>query len=258
MCKPASFIVTHGNRAHWSVTTDSHHEIIAEHGLRETDARGDIALVPVEVTPPDGNLSLPLSKWSFAVDFAGHSRDLPEWWDEEKAEKACRAALKDWAAVRLRGWRVKEAFSPVHPFKVAPVAMTREEVLVLVRDWASVRDSVWASVGASVRASVWASAWASVGDSVRDSVWASVGASVRASVWASVGAPVRDSVWAYTGSLFSNIKTWNYTDHKDPWGSIRKLWISGYVPSFGGTTWRVHAYKDARVVYEFTKAEVSK
>ncbi len=69
---------------------------------------------------------------------------------------------------------------------------------------ASVRDSVWASVGDSVRDSVWASVgdgvgdgvWASVGDSVRDSVWASVRASVRDGVGASVRASVGASVWA--------------------------------------------------------------
>jgi len=55
---------------------------------------------------------------------------------------------------------------------------------------ASVRDSVWTSVGTSVRNSV----WASVRDSVGDSVWASVGTSVRDSVRASVRASVRDFV----------------------------------------------------------------
>ena len=71
--------------------------------------------------------------------------------------------------------------------------------------WASVRASVGDSVRASVGDSVWASIRASVGDSVRASVWASVGASVwasvrasvRASVWASVGASVWDSVGAH-------------------------------------------------------------
>ena len=58
--------------------------------------------------------------------------------------------------------------------------------------WDSVRDSVWNSVEASVRDSVRDSVW----NSVRDSVWASVRASVLASVWDSVEASVWDSVWA--------------------------------------------------------------
>ena len=76
---------------------------------------------------------------------------------------------------------------------------------------ASVWDSVWASVGASVWASVWDSVWASVGDSVWASVWvsveASVGASVKASVKDSVGASVWDSVWASVGaSVWASVK----------------------------------------------------
>ena len=83
-------------------------------------------------------------------------------------------------------------------------------------------------------------------------MWDSVGASVGASVWASVGDSVWDSVWAsvhgYIGSLFPNITAWNYCDRKNPWRSIRKLWINGYVPSFDGTTWRLHRGPKARVV----------
>lgn len=55
---------------------------------------------------------------------------------------------------------------------------------------------------------------ASVGDSVRDSVWASVGASVGDSVWASVGdsvrASVRDSVWDSVGDWSHYV---NYGDY---------------------------------------------
>jgi hypothetical protein len=101
----------------------------------------------------------------------------------------------------------------------------------LIKDFgASVRDSVWASVGDSVRDSVWASVGDSVRASVRDSVWASVRASVWASVWASVGdsvgdsvrasvgdsvgASVRDSVWASVGdSVWASV----YGQHDAGW-----------------------------------------
>jgi len=107
--------------------------------------------------------------------------------------------------------------------------------------WVSVRDSVWDSVWASVGDSVWAS--------VRDSVWASVGDSV----WASVGASVGDSVWAYTGGLFPNITQWKYAEKlgPDPWRPFLTLWYAGYVPSFDGKTWRLHAGKDAKIVLEW-------
>ena len=110
--------------------------------------------------------------------------------------------------------------------------------------WASVRDSVgasvWDSVGASVWDSVWASVWDSVWDSVRDSVWDSVGDSVWDSVWASVGA----SVWAYISSFFD-------IGYKLDFSPAVKLWEAGLVPSFDGTTWRLHSGKDAKIVYEW-------
>ena len=101
MCNPASMIMTKGHRTHWSEKTDSHHEIIMEFGLRETDARGAINIVPVEIVPPNGDMTKPLSKWKFTVDYAGFTRDLPEWFDAEKAEASTRAALKAWAKAKL-------------------------------------------------------------------------------------------------------------------------------------------------------------
>jgi len=219
----------------WSEMTDSHHEIIEEFNLCESGVRG-VNVVPIEICPPDGDLSLPLSKWTYSVDYQEYSRDLPEWYDSERSEQRARAALKEWAKHRLKGWKVKEAFKPVNPLKIkADETLDKEGLL-----------RVWASVRASVRASV----WDSVGDSVWDSVGASVGDSVGDSVWA--------SVWAYIGSLFHNIKTWKYTDRKNPWASLRKLWIGGYVPSFDGKTWRLHAGVKAKIVFEITAEELRK
>jgi hypothetical protein len=98
-----------------------------------------------------------------------------------------------------------------------------------VRD--SVRDSVWDSV----RDSVW--------DSVRDSVWDSVGDSVWASVGDSVWDSVRDSVGAYMSSFFE-------VKYKYDFFSAVKLWEAGLVPSFDGNIWRLHAGKDAKIIYE--------
>ena len=119
-----------------------------------------------------------------------------------------------------------------------------------VRD--SVRDSVWYSVWASVGASVWNSVWNSVWDSVRDSVWDSVGASVRASVWDSVGA----SKWAYISSFFS-LDEWQLNRkivRENPFQPAIDLWEAGLVPSFDGEIWRLHAGKDAQIVYEMEGA----
>jgi hypothetical protein len=145
----------------------------------------------------------------------------------------------------------------VNPFDLPKVDKPTRTQIAQLKKWASVRDSVWASVGASVGASVWASVWASVGASVgasvrasvRDSVWASVRASVRDSVWASVRDSVRASVWAYTSSFF-DIK------YKYDFSPCVKLWEAGLVPSFDRTTWRLHSGKKADVVYEWVAERI--
>jgi len=295
MCNPASMVVVFKNRAKWSKHTDSHARIIAEYELRETDARGDIALVPVEILPPKGNLSLPLEDWVFKIDHAGYRRDLPYWWDARTAEESCRTALVDWAEAKLSGWRVKEAFKPINPLTLKCEPLPEERLIVLLANWDSVGNSVGNSVGASVRNSVgnsvgnsvWDSVWAnvrnsvgnsvwdgvwanvrnSVGNSVGNSVWAnvrnSVGNSVRNSVWNSVGNSVWDSVWdsvwAYTGSLFPNVTEWRHLEgNTDPWASVRTLWVNGYVPSFDGKTWRLHRGPKAKVVLKVNQRELSR
>ena len=100
-----------------------------------------------------------------------------------------------------------------------------------LREWASVRTSVRTSVGALVRTSV------------RTSVGALVRTSVRTSVCASVD--------AYTGGLFPHITSWKYAETlgEMPWRPLLNLWYAGYVPSFDGTTWRLHAGRKAEVVH---------
>ena len=139
----------------------------------------------------------------------------------------------------------------IHPFKdVKFDGEITEEILDKLKEWDSVRDSVWDSVRASVWDSVWDSVGASVRASVRDSVWDSVGASVWASVRDSVRDSVWASVWAYISSFF-NLESWRYTDsrsHINPFQSCIDLWEMGLVPNYDGTVWRLHSYKG--VVWE--------
>ena len=79
--------------------------------------------------------------------------------------------------------------------------------------------------------------WLKEWDLVRDSVWASV--------WYSVGDSVGDSVGGYISSFIS-------IEYKADFSSAVKLWEAGLVPSFDGTTWRLHSGKNADIVYEWT------
>ena len=194
----------------------------------------------------------PLTK-AFTVDQINSDRD-----DSEAAEK--------WANRQ----DFKEIVEPliikpiVNPFELPAVERVTDEQIDWLKSWASVLAPVWASVGNSVWASVryavvnsvgasvlalvgdlvWASVRASVRDSVRASVCDSVGNSVMDSVWDSVWDSVRDSVWAYISSFFA-------IDYKYDFSSAVKLWDAGLVPSFDGTTWRLHSGERAAVVFEW-------
>ena len=44
--------------------------------------------MPIEIYPNNGRLNTPISKWEYHEDFAGYSREYPEWYNKEKAEKS--------------------------------------------------------------------------------------------------------------------------------------------------------------------------
>jgi len=101
MCEPASMVVTK-RKVYWSEKTDSHSEIIEEFKIRECGVGGEINVVPVEIIPPGGDYTLPLSKWKFKIDYCGFARELPDWAiDTKRLEKRCRIVLKDWAKANL-------------------------------------------------------------------------------------------------------------------------------------------------------------
>jgi hypothetical protein len=129
----------------------------------------------------------------------------------------------------------------IHSLRDVFAGEVTDREIELLKQWGSVRDSV----RGSVRGLVWDSVRDSVGGSVWDSVWDSVGGLV----WASVG--------GYISSFF-NLQKWKYTEHeegKNPFQSCIDLWESGFVPSFDGKTWRLHAGKNAKIVYEAIDGE---
>ena len=77
-----------------------------------------------------------------------------------------------------------------------------------------------------------------------------------ASVWDSVWASVWDSVWAYISSFFA-LDEWQLNGEivrENPFQPAMDLWEAGLVPSFDGKVWRLHAGKDAQIVYELEGA----
>ena len=105
MCQPASFVITK-DRVFWSLRTDSHSAIITEYELHEHGSHGP-KIVKVEITPPDGDYTRPLTEWVYKVD----QDILPDWHDNADTESRSRDALDEWAAKRLllSGHHVVEA-----------------------------------------------------------------------------------------------------------------------------------------------------
>lgn len=244
MCEFFSFVTLHGEKYYFNwdqrkavdfKDCDSHSEIVKLHNLT------DDAVNCYEYNPLTKKLE---------VDC--------QYGEDDSEEVLAWLENLDWKTI-VEPLIIKPI---INPFTLPKVEKVTDEQIGWLKDWASVGDSVWDSIWASV--SVLTSIWASVGDSVGDSVWDSVWDSVRASVrdtiwesiWDSIWALVGDLVWtsvgvsvrAYVGSFFDIDYEYNFTP-------VIKLWESGLVPSYDGTTWRLHSGKDAKVVYAMRESE---
>jgi hypothetical protein len=106
----------------------------------------------------------------------------------------------------------------IHPFKDVKCGRITKKDMVLLAQWASVGDSVWASVRASVG----------------------------------------DSVWAETSSFFNlpKWKYIEHEEGKNPFQPCIDLWERGIVPSFDGKIWRLHTPKG--IAKEITVTELKK
>lgn len=164
--------------------------------------------------------------------------------------------IKQMAVSRERecGYKLSEVLFPFNPLVVFTDEEAMEKIvtpltLERLREWIAVQDSVEYSVGTSVRICI----QDSVGSHVWHSVRGSVGTYVRYSINHFVGDSVWASIWAYISSLFPDIEKWKYIDHElgvNPFQPGIDLWKSGFVPSFYGKKWRLHAGPKATVVWE--------
>jgi len=261
MCKAFSCIATR-KKVYWKIGLDSHEDIKDKFKLNDNSDK----LVPIEIIPVEGYMNMKNPKkypkaWKFTFD-----DNCPDWW-KQSHEKRCWKALELWYKEinKIIDWKYIKSIK--NPLETKPKKMTIKHIKSLKR-WKEANDSVWASVRDSVRASVWASVWDSVGAYARDSVrasvgasvWDSVGDSVRDSVRASVWASVWDSVGAYASYGFS-INKWKHITHKKgeyPYKCLVDLWKDGLVPSFDGKTWRIHAGRKAKIILEISESDLAK
>ena len=256
MCRAFSCLILKDGEVVWRAGLDSHENLI---DLLSDDQKKKEDYVRAEVVPPQDicyPYLHPELDWTLSID-----ETEPEWFSVTHRQNGIKA-FEEWKHQIYDNFNYKEALNPVNPSLVRLHKVSKNDISNLKRCM-KVSDSVWSSVWDSVRDSVWSSVWDSIGDSVWSSVWDSIGDSVWDSVWSSVWDSVWSSVWdsigGYIGSLFPNIKTWKYTGEleygkgKYPFQCYADLWRRGFILSFDGKKWRLHAGKDAHIVCELDR-----
>ena len=216
MCKAFSCIIDQVGTVTWKLGVDSHSDLARLGGYQDR-VLGEFA--KYEVTPRNGNYLHP-DEWVCRVD----ESPTPSWCGMHEKELVL-AAHKQWLSSLSK---LLNLHPTVHPFSLTPPTIT-ERHIQLLKEWASIRESVWALVR----------------DSVGDSVGASVEDSVEDSVWDSVV----DSVWAYVGTFFK-LPKWQ---EGYPFQSAVDLWEMGLVASFDGATWRLHGGSNGQVLYTISQ-----
>lgn len=96
MCNPASFVLTK-DQVFWSLTTDSHSDILFENNILEETNSDIVHVLRVEITPPDHDYSRPVSEWTFKTD----QDVLPTWYDPIDDEARARKALPAWIKAKV-------------------------------------------------------------------------------------------------------------------------------------------------------------
>jgi len=152
MCKAFSCLVTKSGNVYWKTGLDSHDGLVDQFKASDPELSDD--KVPplntfcrVEINPKNGNYLEPKQEWTLTVD----ERIVPSWWNTgNKYRPSCYSALRKWQKQVYSGINLEEARNPIHPFKIKPPRKITKQHLTLLREWASVRDSVGASVRAYI------------------------------------------------------------------------------------------------------------
>jgi len=267
MCQAVSMLATKSGKIYWKMGIDSHDDLIKAFKdkdplLKDSKEPPQNTFTRIEISPKNGDYLNPKkSNWQFKLD----EQIKPEWWDLFSIQgiDKCWGEWRKWKKEFYPLVNLKEAKKPINPIKIKHSDKVSKEELELLKEWASIRasigasiwdsirDSIGASIGDSIRLSIWDSIWDSIGASIRDSIRASIRASIGDFIRLSIGA----SIWAYIGYLFKGIKKWKYTEKIEtkgyPFMPAVKLWKKGLVPSYDGKVWRIHNMnKKAKVIWE--------
>lgn len=99
MCKFKSGIILKNKIELAPQDNESHSDLLDLLGIADTRFNASKVFVRAELTPPDGDIVVPIEKWNYNVD-----QDItPDWYDEDSTryENEFRAAVDDWIKENL-------------------------------------------------------------------------------------------------------------------------------------------------------------
>jgi hypothetical protein len=182
--------------------------------------------------------------------------------------RADLAEIKQMAIDREKtcGYKLSEVIFPFNPFTVYTEKEVTEKIVTpqiikKLNEWKTaletVLETVWGPVWGPAWGPAWETAWGPVLETVRETVRGPVLETVRETVrefireiaWESIP----NIISTYISSFFPGIEKWYGIEHEpgvNPFQSGVDLWRAGFVPSFDGKTWRLHAGPKATVVYK--------
>ena len=146
MCKAFSCIIEPDKKVTWKMGVDSRDQLLKIAGLPDdTLDPATIRFCRIEIAPKNGSYFEP-DEWVFKIDM-----DVtPTWWTLDH-KKACLKAHKKWLK-ELDKILIRKPI--IHPFRIEPPAEITEAHIALLREWASVRAlvgaSIWVLVGTLV------------------------------------------------------------------------------------------------------------
>ena len=94
MCKFKSGIILKNKIELAPQGNESHSDLLVSLGIDDTTFNASKVFVRAELTPPDGDIVVPIEKWHYNVD-----QDItPDWYDEDpvRYENEFRAAVDNW------------------------------------------------------------------------------------------------------------------------------------------------------------------
>ena len=144
------------------------------------------------------------------------------------------------------GFKYSESLFPINPFEIDPPPIT-EEIIAKLRQWIQVHNTTLCYAAGKKYSAVDLSVWESLGESIHNLVLDAlhnVGVNIDFYV-TEVDNSVTDIIEAYVkvGLLLYKYKLCSIECGTD-------LWYQGLIPSYDGTTWRLHGGPKAEVLFE--------